>query len=360
LANFGGVASVTQGASLKNRITRAALTRAVTFGAKRLIIFLTPGFEARNGGVLAIFAMMRETLALRHLHRARVALCAVPGDDPFFFKYTWFDNRDYLLDLETVLKSCRRVDYLQLHVPAYAINQVLDWLTAAAPTLLRNIREVHLNVLLFNIDSIQRQDVKGLTRFGRVTATAAHEAYTNSTIREALGVSLHRLSVCNGPEIYSVSGYEDKDPLLVVSPDGHALKGEVLQQIATICPKIRIQIIENLHYRDYLELARRAKWALTFGEGLDGYFAEPVWSGGLSFAVFNDRFFTPAFAQLETIYPSWEALMEKMPLDLQRLDEPVAYNRCWRQTYSLLNDLYSVEGYRKNLRMFYRGEYTFP
>jgi hypothetical protein len=73
-----------------------------------------------------------------------------------------------------------------------------------------------------------------------------------------------------------------------------------------------------------MRLARRAKWSLTFGEGLDGYFAEPVWSGGVAFAVFNDRFFTPAFAELETIYPSWAALMQRMPLDLQRLDEPVA------------------------------------
>ena len=94
-------------ASIKNRIRRAALTHFTTLGTKRLIVFLTPGHEARNGGVLAILAMKRETLALRELHRARVTLCAVPGDDRRFFKYTWVDNRDYLLDLETVLKSCR-------------------------------------------------------------------------------------------------------------------------------------------------------------------------------------------------------------------------------------------------------------
>jgi hypothetical protein len=357
---YGSADLLMEKASIKNRIRRAALTHAITLGTKRLIVFLTPGYEVRAGGVLAIFAMKRETLALRQLHRARVALCAVPGDDPRFFKYAWFDNRDYLLDLETVLKSCGRLDYLQVHIPAYAINRVLDWLTSAAPTLLRNIREVHLNVLLFNIDNIQGQNVRALLDFGRVTATTAHEAYSNAATREAVGVSLHRLSVCNGPENYSLSGYEDKEPLLIVSPDRHLLKGEVLQQIAQVCPKLRIQVIENLHYRDYMRLVRRAKWALTFGEGLDGYFAEPVWSGGVAFAVFNDRYFTPAFAELETIYPSWEALIERMPLDLQRLDEPVAYNRCWRQAYDLLSDLYSVDRFRQNLRMFYRGEYTFP
>lgn len=347
-------------APLKNRVRRAVLTRAITFRTKRLIVFLTPGFEWRAGGVLAISAMKRETLALRQLHRARVVLCAVPGDDPSFFKHTWFDNRDYLLDLETILKSCGRLDHLQLHIPAYAVNRVLDWLTSVSSTLIRNVREVHLNVMLMNIDCIQGKNVEGLTRFGRVTATTAHEAYTNSATREALGVSLHRLSVCNGPENYSLSGYEDKEPLLIVSPDGHVLKGKVLQRIAQVYPKLRIQVIEDLHYRDYMSLVRLAKWSLTFGEGLDGYFAEPVWSGGVAFAVFNNRFFTPAFAGLETVYPSWEVLMDRMPLDLQRLDEPVAYNRCWRQTYDLLSDLYSVDRFRQNLRKFYRGEYTFP
>ena len=345
-------------ASIKNRIRRAALTHAITLGTKRLIVFLTPGFEVRAGGVLAIFAMKRETLALRQLHRARVALCAVPGDDPCFFKYTWFDNREYLLDLETVLKKCGRLDYLQVHIPAYAVNRVFDWLTSAAPTLLRNIREVHLNVLLMNIDRVQ--NYRRLLSFGKVTCTTAHEAYSNAATRKAVGVPLHRLSVCNGPENYSLSGYQDKEPLLIVSPDGHVLKGKVLQQIAQVCPKIRIQVIENLHYTDYMRLVRRAKWSLTFGEGLDAYFAEPVWSGGVAFAVFNDRYFTPAFAELETIYPSWEVLMDRMPLDLQRIDDPVVYNRCWERAYDLLSDLYSVDRFRQNLRMFYRGEYTFP
>ena len=214
-------------ASIKNRIRRAVLTHFTTLGTKRLIVFLHCRVSKRgNGGVLAILAMKRETLDLRQFHRARVTLCAVPGDDPRFFKYTWFDNRDYLLDLETVLKSCGHLDYLQVHIPAYAVDRVLDWLTSATPTLLRNIREVHLNVLLMNIDNIQGKNVRGLLSFGTVTCTTAHEAYSNLATRKAVGVPLHGLSVCTGPENYSLFGYEHKEPLLIVSPDGHPQKGK--------------------------------------------------------------------------------------------------------------------------------------
>ena len=172
------------------------------------------------------------------------------------------------------------------------MNQVYDWLNSTAPTLLRDIKDVHLNILVQNIDNMKGKNVSGLKRFGKVTGTTAHEAYTNLATREALGVPLHRLSTCNGPEYYAVSEYQEKEPLLIVSPDPHPLREQVLGQIARALPELRIQVIQNLSYEDFRKVICIAKWSLTFGEGLDGYFLELVFSGGVGFAVFNDRFFT--------------------------------------------------------------------
>ncbi len=258
------------------------------------------------------------------------------------------------------MRSCANLEYLLLHIPEYAVNRVSEWLNNVSSSLLRNIREVHLNVMLQNIDQIQGQNVAELKRCGKVTATTAHEAYSNSATRQALGITVHKLSVRFGPELYKLTAYPDKKPILVVSPDEHPLKEQVLGQIACAHPQLDMRIINNLSYEEYKALVSRAKWALTFGEGLDGYFAETIFSGGNSFAVFNERFFTPAFAALDTVYPSWEVLQERMPVDLQRLDEPIAYDRCWRQGYDLLTSLYSTDQFRENLRSFYRGEYTFP
>ena len=342
----------------KRRLARTVFTHSVAFRTKRLIVFLTPGIDFPSGGVWSIAAMYRETKAIRELHQANVALCIVPGDPPLL-KYTWFENRNYLLDLELLLERCGPLDSLLLHIPEYAVNRLDAWLSSQAPKL-RNIKEVHLNVMVQNIDMIRMQNVSGLTRFGKVTCTTAHEAYTDLATREALGVPLHRLSCCNGPERYSLSSYEKKEPLLIVSNDEHPLKERVLSEIKSKLPALQIQVIENLSHEAYLSLVQRAKWSLTFGEGLDAYFADPIFSGGVSFAVFNERFFTPAFAELETVYPSWEVLLEKMTTDLKRLDEPVAYEQCWRRPYELLSSLYSMERFRENLRSFHRGEYTFP
>jgi hypothetical protein len=308
---------------------------------------------------MAIALMYQESLALRKIHEARVAMCTAPGDPPIL-KYSWFENSRYTLDLDSVLKRCGQLEYLLLHIPDYQVNQVSEWLASASQTLLRNVRELHLNVMIFNIDLMKAQNVAGLTRFGKVTCTTAHEAYSNPATRATMGVALHRLVICTGAEFYSPSPYQDKESILIVSPDTHPLRELVLQKIARMLPDLRIQVIQDLSYEDYRRLIRRAKWSLTFGEGLDGYFSEPVFSGGISFAVYNERFFTPAFAKLDTVYPSWAALVDGIVEDLQRLDEPAIYNRCWRQAYDLLSDHLNTERFRENLRMFYRGEYTFP
>jgi hypothetical protein len=308
---------------------------------------------------MAIGSYYQESIALRRVHEAKVVLCTVPGD-PSLFKYSWFENHNYILDLETVLKGCVQLDYLLIHIPAIQVDRMVEWLASVSSTLLRNAREVHLNILLMHIGNIRGKNVAGLKRFGKLTCAAAHEAYTNSATREAMDAPLHRLSVCIGPECYSIAKYQEKEPLLIVSPDPHPLKEQVLRQIAQVHPDLMIKIIDNITYEEYKDLARRAKWSLTFGEGLDGYFIEPIFSGGVSFAVFNNQFFTPPFANLKNVYESWDALMEKLGADMKRIDEQAAYHECWRPAYDLLCNLYSSEQCRENLRRFYRGEYTFP
>lgn len=350
-------------ARLKRKIRlhskRASLTRAIPNATKRLVVFLSPGHEFRAGGVMAIALMCQESLTLRELHGAQVVMCSVPGEPPLL-KYGWFENSQYMLNLDSVLKRCDKLDYLLLNIPDYQVNHVSDWLNSASQTLLRNIKEVHLNIMIFNIDMMKGQEVSRLKRFGKVTCTTAHEAYSNAATRDALDIPLHKLKICTGAEFYSPLDYAEKEPIMIVSSDVHPLRQKVLDKIKQALPDLKVQAIHDLTYGEYKSLIRRAKWALTFGEGLDGYFAEPTFSGSIAFAVFNPRFFTPPFAELENVYPSWTSLIDRITADLQRLDEPATYNRCWRQAYDLLSDHFNTERFRENLRMFYRGEYTFP
>src|SRR5215203_2744194 len=113
--------------NLRRQVTRFVVTQKTGYRTRRLIVFLTPGFDSPNGGILSITSIYRESAALQTLHEARVALCTMPGDPPLL-KFTWFKNDDYLLDLEALLRRCDQLHYLLLHIPEYAVNRMDDWL----------------------------------------------------------------------------------------------------------------------------------------------------------------------------------------------------------------------------------------
>ena len=69
----------------------------------------------------------------------------------------------------------------------------------------------------------------------------------------------------------------------------------------------------------FKKVISEAKWALTLGEGLDGYFIEPIFSGAIGFSVYNSRFFTEDFESLETVYSDYDELIKKMPMDIKKI-----------------------------------------
>src|SRR5215813_6118792 len=141
--------------NVRRQVTRGVIAQAVARGTRRLIIFLTPGHDGPSGGTLSIAWTYRESQLLSELHGAKVAICTIPGEPPLL-KYTWFENSNYLLDLEGLLSCCNELDYLLIHIPEYAVNQVADWLDAYEPKL-RNIKELHLNVMVQHIDIMHGQ-----------------------------------------------------------------------------------------------------------------------------------------------------------------------------------------------------------
>ena len=211
-----------------------------------------------------------------------------------------------------------------------------------------------------NIDLLDGQPLDELRELGTVTATTAHARYTSAELRERLGVPIHRFSTFVSPEQYERRAYEAKEELLVVSPDEHPSKAAILDCIARAQPHLEIVEVRDLKYDDYKDLIARAKWCLTFGEGLDGYFVESVWSGAVAFAVYNDRFFTQPFSNLRTVYADYASLAAAIVADMRHLDDLARFTEYQRQQWELCASLYQYDTYVENVRLFYAGEYTLP
>jgi hypothetical protein len=93
-----------------------AAAEAVHADRKRLIVFLVPGWDSVNGGILSIASLCAESRKLDANQDADVFLVSSPGDPPLM-GYTKFANRETLLDLTDVIRRHRSLDYLLIHVP---------------------------------------------------------------------------------------------------------------------------------------------------------------------------------------------------------------------------------------------------
>ncbi len=102
-------------------------------------------------------------------------------------------------------------------------------------------------------------------QFGKITDTRHRPNILTLKLRNKLGFPLHKLSVYVSPEKYIRKTYEEKDNLLIGSPDPSTHKTEILKTIQTNFPTLKTKIIKNMTYEQYKETISRAKWALTFG-----------------------------------------------------------------------------------------------
>ena len=330
---------------------------------KKLIIFLTSGYDMVNGGILSISSMYEETTKLKEIHGAETIKCIVPGE-PLILKYTKFKNQDYIYNFTEILSFFGNLDSLIIHIPEYACRFTFDKISKEEYSILDKIKDLHINILMQNIDVANNQlnKIKGLKqKFNNITGTMAHENYTNLENRQKFGFPIHKFSTYVSPEQYHFKTYIEKENILIVSQpeDEHPSRTKRLKLLRNEFPEMEIKVIENITYDEFKKVISKSKWALTFGEGLDGYFIEPIFSGAIAFSVFNSRFFTKDFKSLETVYNDYEELIKKMPMDLKRLDSKKYYKLYQEQEFERCSKYYDYNEYIENLKLFYQGEYTY-
>jgi hypothetical protein len=328
-------------------------------GTKKLIVFLTLGVDTVSGGILSISSIFEETKKLKYIHGAETLLCTYPTDMPLL-KYTWFKNNNVLFDFSQALSYFNRLEQLIIHIPEGDIPRFL-WCTPINDRLmLRRIKNKQINVMIQNIEMLPSMKfITKLGKLGKLTCTTAHKRYATTNLRNMLGFPLHYLSIFVSPEQYQVRKYAEKENLMIVSNDLHPKKKVVMDLLARQFPHLKTQIIENLTYEEYKKTISRAKWALTFGEGLDGYFVETIFSGGISFAVYNTKFFMRDFISLRTVYKNYDILSQKICKDIADLDDELAYSNYQNEQYALCHKHYDYREYLDNLKAFYKQEYTY-
>jgi hypothetical protein len=329
-------------------------------GTSRLIVFIVPGVNVVNGGIMSICTLAKVSQSAKPIHNAEVLLATLPGSS-LLTKFTLFENPFDIYRFEQLYSYFTRIEELTLHLPENFVVRFLACLTDTEKRFLLNIPNLQINILNQNVWLMPPCEivtqVKELTKF--VTCTTAHPRYCTQQLRDYYNIPFHNFSTSNLTEYYH-RPYKEKEGLMIVSNDSQKYKGRILAKIRSEHPELAIKIIEKVPYEEYKRLLSRAKWAITFGEGLDGYFVESIRSGAIPFAVYNQDFFTDRFKNLPNVYSSYEEMLTNISQDLDRLNVPRGFESLSKRLIELDKQEYDDEKYKDNIRRFYVGEYDLP
>ena len=330
----------------------------------KLIVFVVPTQDFVGGGVMSINSIAKVTKeltqTLEELKGYEVVLATNPSSHTFH-KFTKFNCAFKVYRFEQLKDYFHSVDSIIVHLPEFYATDFISQLSPESDAWLCRASHLRFNILNQNNDMMPRPYIVDFlrARTDDVTMTCAHRRYCVPQQRSSYSIPVHMLSTSNLVE-YKYTPYEKKENILLYSPDANPMKDTILEKIHESFPDLKMKMIKDMDYSDYLELISRAKWMITFGEGLDGYAMESIRSGAISFAVYNHTFFNERFENLPNIYSSYTKMLESIVEDIRRFDNPDDFKK--------LNDLLikkdreekDEQRYRENIRLYYKGEYTYP
>jgi hypothetical protein len=320
---------------------------------KRFAIFLVPGSDFVNGGIMSICSIATETRSLLDRNGVSVAICTA-FSEPRILRYTKFDNNVEILAFRDLLPLFPEGSEVLVHLPELFVesygSDCLD-VYRSRPDL-----RWTFNILLQNINRIPpKSAIEALEKLGTTTATVAHKASMESA--KSLDCPVHYLSWWLCPEAFSRATYSSKQKLIVISPDEHPEKTKIVNRIRAVLPDHKIVEIRNMTYRQYKNIIRDSKFTFTFGEGLDGYFVESIFSGGIGMAIFSDRYFTAEYRNLDGVFLDSDHAIRGVTEFLEGANNELQYNAIAERQHQLVAKSFVQKEYLRNISTFYQEYY---
>lgn len=333
---------------------------ALSTNTAKVVVMLVPGTDSISGGILSIYAFYCATRKV--LGAGATVLLGTYPNKLTSLRYRWFRNEGQLINFNLILDSFESNQAVCLHLLEYYVPYFLQELTAKQKSKLQAMENLHINVMNQNIQIMPAPEIINQLRqlTPHLTITTAHSSYTTPELRQLYGAPTHLLSAWFEQQEIEKVPYSGKQDILIVSPDEHPDKQKILAKIRQAFPALQLIVVKNMKYDDFKLLEAKAKWAISFGEGFDGYTIFPVLKGGVSFTVYNEDFFLPKYQAVPTFYPSYEALYESIVADMQRLDNAPAYEAYNSEVAALCQQDHSYEKYLQRVKEFYQEDYTLP
>ena len=101
-----------------------------------------------------------------------------------------------------------------------------------------------------------------------------------------------------------------------------------------------------------MEYATDCMFSISFGEGFDGYVAQPIYQGGLGLTVYNEDFFpSKKYKDYPVFFESSKAMQNEICEKILYFSKhPDAYKKLNRKIVEEFNKLYNYDEYVEQIR----------
>ena len=332
--------------------------------ADKIVVFVLYRKMMVNGGFISIFNIASTSREV--LGDAGVVLCTGPGNPDIYARNTLFPNHEKVWRWSQVRNNSRcTVKKLTLHLPECFIGDFLNNLSRLDKRFLKSVPDLRINILNQNIWLMpERDDFIGLYDYTEnVTQTTAHSKYNSQEMCDHYRIPTMRIGGGISYDAFLKLPFEKKEPIIAYSPDMHPMRESILEVLKAAFPMYKFVEIRDMTFLEYMDLITQVMIVITFGEGMDGYFVQPVMVKTVSFAVFNDDFFPSDqdWLALPTVFGSYDDMLENIvPRVEQVIGSSEVYNSYIDKTRSFIERVrMTKEEFQDNVRRFYEGKFDY-
>ena len=334
---------------------------------ENLVVFLiTPivfktGQEYMSGGLLSLDSIYKESKEIFAKDKKTQVILSTYPNSYLATKFSQFKSNTKIFRFQQVEEYFNITKSLIIHIPELLVENFLEH-SKTSSFLTHNKDIVHINILNQNIKLMPKPSVIAeLKKYCRkITQTTAHNKYCNKYFREYYNIPTHHFSVFSSPESYNPHKYVKRSRIIAYSKDIHPKKEAILKLLDTELDNNYMLVeIKDMKYQDYRNLIEKCMFTITFGEGLDFYFIESAFSGGVGISVFNDDFFPPELKNTPGIFSTYEELEQEIICFIKELTDKTNYHKSNIAQIDACANIYNYNVYKENIIDFYNERYTF-
>lgn len=289
------------------------------------IIFIIPNENKISGGVMSIINM------------AHIAQELFPQKKVYLGVFRPFQLIDKIKGLDFDLPIINVRKYIRgwinddsdvlIHIYELGVKNVLGQIKKMK--LLPKMGKVTLNILNQNQDLVitneEMEEFKGY--FKRITMTLAFKCNETNHYPYLSIPPVHVGAYYEGSDP-KVVPYCEKENLCILSQDDNPFKEEIKEKL--IKRGIKVYDKYPIPFKEFVALQQKAKWTISFGEGVDGYSMGQFRNGGIGFGVYQENFAKNNYDKNNLpffLFSSYEEMKDKIIEKIGILDNEETYER---------------------------------